>query len=213
MQCGPIRHTAARPVSSPHDLSVVPRMFSTPISVAESASIQDIFRGLAEDTARTSAIAAEAIRAYDQGRKVLVLTQRTEHVEALDAALKHNVPNLFTLHGRIPKKLRIALLHQLESLSEQAPRVLVATGTLIGEGFDHPPLDTLILAMPISWKGMLQQYAGRLHRTHADKSDVQVIDFVDEGNLAILRMWEKRKAGYRAMGYRLADSSGTMTLL
>jgi len=188
-------------------------MFSTPISVAESASIQDIFRGLAEDTARTSAIAAEAIRAYDQGRKVLVLTQRTEHVEALDAALKHNVPNLFTLHGRIPKKLRIALLHQLESLSEQAPRVLVATGTLIGEGFDHPPLDTLILAMPISWKGMLQQYAGRLHRTHADKSDVQVIDFVDEGNLAILRMWEKRKAGYRAMGYRLADSSGTMTLL
>jgi superfamily II DNA or RNA helicase len=104
-------------------------------------------------------------------------------------------------------------MHELESLPPDAPRVLLATGKLVGEGFDHPPLDTLVLAMPISWKGILQQYAGRLHRTHADKTDVRVIDFVDEGNVALLRMWDKRQAGYKAMGYRMADSMATMDLL
>jgi superfamily II DNA or RNA helicase len=144
---------------------------------------------------------------------VLVLTQRTEHVETLDAALREQVANLFTLHGRLPKKQRTSLISALESLPEAAPRVLLATGTLIGEGFDHPPLDTLVLAMPISWRGILQQYAGRLHRAHAAKADIQVIDFVDEGQVALLRMWEKRKAGYKAMGYRLNDASATMALL
>lgn len=68
----------------------------------------------------------------------------------------------------------------------------------------HAPLDTLVLAMPVSWKGTLQQYAGRLHREHADKTDVQIIDFVDTGHPALVRMWEKRQQGYRAMGYRVA---------
>jgi superfamily II DNA or RNA helicase len=67
-----------------------------------------------------------------------------------------------------------------------------------------PPLDTLVLAMPISWKGTLQQYAGRLHREHATKVDVRVIDFVDAGHPGLLRMWDKRQTGYRAMGYRVA---------
>ena len=83
--------------------------------------------------------------------------------------------------------------------------LLLATGKLVGEGFDHPPQDTLVLAMPISWKGTLQQYAGRLHREHADKTDVQIIDFVDTGHPALVRMWEKRQQGYRAMGYRMAS--------
>ncbi len=85
--------------------------------------------------------------------------------------------------------------------------LLLATGKLIGEGFDHPPLDTLVLAMPISWKGTLQQYAGRLHREHATKTDVRIIDFVDTGHPALLRMWDKRQSGYRAMGYRMTGQS------
>lgn len=213
MQCGPIRHTAARPTTAPHDLSVVPRSLAAPIVVPEGSGIQDIFKRLAEDTQRTAAIVSEVVGAYRQGRKILVLTQRIEHVAILDAALKQEVANLFTLHGRLPKKKRASLINELEALAPEAPRVLLATGTLIGEGFDHPPLDTLVLAMPISWRGMLQQYAGRLHRTHTSKADVYVIDFVDEGHAALMRMWEKRKAGYRAMGYRLDDSGQTMTLL
>jgi superfamily II DNA or RNA helicase len=213
MQCGPIRHTAARPASAPHDLSVIPRMLGGPILVPDGAGIQEVFKRLADDAHRAATIVSAVVQAYLQGRKILVLTQRTEHVEMLDVALREQVANLFTLHGRIPKKQRASLISALESLPDGAPRVLLATGTLIGEGFDHPALDTLVLAMPISWRGILQQYAGRLHRVHAEKADVQVIDFVDEGNVALLRMWEKRKAGYKAMGYRLVDSSTTLALL
>ncbi|HBM64126.1 MAG TPA: DEAD/DEAH box helicase [Pseudomonas sp.] len=213
MQCGPIRHTAARPESAPHDLSVTPRMLSGPIPLPEGAGIQDVFKTLADDTGRTALIVSDVRSAYDQGRKVLVLTQRTEHVDVLEHALKGHVENLYTLHGRMPKKQRLARLSEFESLSENAARVLLATGKLIGEGFDHPALDTLVLAMPISWRGILQQYTGRLHRAHTAKTDVQVIDFVDEGNVALMRMWEKRKMGYRTMGYRMMDTLATMKLL
>ena len=82
-----------------------------------------------------------------------------------------------------------------------------------GAGFDHPPLDTLVLAMPISWKGTLQQYAGRLHREHADKASVRIIDFVDAGHPALLRMWEKRQRGYRSMGYRIAEAQTAMQVM
>lgn len=213
MQCGPIRHTAARPESAPHDLSVIPRMLSGPIPLPDGAGIQDVFKTLADDTGRTALIVSDVRSAYDQGRKVLVLTQRTEHVDVLEHALMGHVENLYTLHGRMPKKQRLARLSELESLPEDAPRVLLATGKLIGEGFDHPALDTLVLAMPISWRGILQQYTGRLHRAHTAKTDVQVIDFVDEGNVALMRMWEKRKMGYRTMGYRMTDTLATMKLL
>ncbi|MBM0212737.1 DEAD/DEAH box helicase family protein [Pseudomonas syringae pv. actinidiae] len=213
MQCGPIRHSAARPTSAPHDLSVVPRLLPKPIVVPEGFGIQDVFRRLADDSERTAKIVSEIELAYNEGRKILVLTERTEHVDALELELKQRVHNLFTLHGRVPKKQRISRMHELESLPPDAPRVLLATGKLVGEGFDHPPLDTLVLAMPISWKGILQQYAGRLHRSHADKADVRVIDFVDVGNVALMRMWDKRRAGYKAMGYRMADSLATMDLL
>ncbi|MDX9666349.1 DEAD/DEAH box helicase family protein [Pseudomonas sp. P5_152] len=213
MQCGPIRHSAARPANAPHDLSVVPRLLSKPIVVPDGFGIQDVFRHLADDSERTAKIVSEIELAYSEGRKILVLTERTEHVDALELELKQRVHNLFTLHGRVPKKQRLSRMHELESLPPDAPRVLLATGKLVGEGFDHPPLDTLVLAMPISWKGILQQYAGRLHRSHADKADVRVIDFVDEGNVALLRMWDKRQAGYKAMGYRMADSMATMDLL
>ncbi|POF41275.1 DEAD/DEAH box helicase [Pseudomonas laurylsulfativorans] len=213
MQCGPVRHSAARPASAPHDLSVVPRLLSKPIVVPDGSGIQDVFRRLADDIERTAIIVSEVELAFSQGRKILVLTERTEHVDALEAELQGRVQNLFTLHGRVPKKQRISRMRELGSLPADAPRVLVATGRLVGEGFDHPALDTLVLAMPISWKGILQQYAGRLHRAHTDKTDVRVIDFVDVGNAALLRMWDKRQAGYKAMGYRLADSQATMDLL
>lgn len=205
MQCGPIRHTAARPVEAPHDLQVLPRSCLTRIDRSPELGIQEVFRHLANDRSRTAAIAAEVRKAFDQGRKVLVLTERTEHLDAIQAALGDESPPLFVLHGRMSRKQRAMLIAELDALPPDAPRILLATGKLIGEGFDHPPLDTLILAMPISWKGTLQQYAGRLHREHAGKTDVRIIDFVDTGHPALMRMWDKRLRGYRAMGYRIAE--------
>jgi superfamily II DNA or RNA helicase len=208
MQCGPTRHTAAKPTGAPHDLAVTPCTLHTRIDLPPEAGIQDIFRHLAIDQARTDAIAAEVVNAYDKGRKVLVLTERTEHLDAIQTALDGKLPSLFVLHGRISRKQRATLIAELNALPPDVPRVLLATGKLVGEGFDHPPLDTLVLAMPVSWKGTLQQYAGRLHREHASKTDVRIIDFVDTGHPALLRMWDKRQRGYRAMGYRMANERG-----
>jgi superfamily II DNA or RNA helicase len=205
MQCGPIRHTAAKPANAPHDLEVIPQRRNAQINLAQDARIQDVFHHIANDDDRTTAIAAEIESAFKQGRKVLVLTERTEHLNAIESALKNNIASLFVLHGRLSKKQRSALITSLDALPPDAPRVLLATGKLVGEGFDHPPLDTLILAMPVSWKGTLQQYAGRLHRDHATKTDVRIIDFVDAGHPALVRMWDKRQRGYRAMGYRIAE--------
>lgn len=203
MQCGPIRHKAAQPLDAPHDLAVTPQFIESPIALPAEAGIQDVFRHLAQDAARTAAIASAITDAFRQGRKVLALTERTEHIDAIRTALADQVLEPFVLHGRMSKKQRAALIAALDALSPDAPRVLLATGKLVGEGFDHPPLDTLVLAMPVSWKGTLQQYAGRLHREHVSKTDVRIIDFVDTGHPALLRMWDKRQRGYRAMGYRI----------
>lgn len=101
------------------------------------------------------------------------------------------------------------LISELNALPPDAPRILLATGNLVGEGFDHPPLDTLVLAILVAWKGKLQQYAGRLHREHVGKTDVRVIDFVDSDYPALLRMWDKRQQGYKAMGDRIVTGNGS----
>ena len=104
---------------------------------------------------------------------------------------------------------QLPFVHELEALPADAARVLLSTGKLVGKGFDHAPLDTLVLAMPLSWKGTLAQYAGRLRREHASKNSVRIVDFVDEGHPALLRMWDRRQRAYQAMGYRvIAQASG-----
>ncbi len=202
MQCGPIRHMAAQPAGAPQTLEVVPRYLPVRTPFAGDVPIQEIFRQLAADEARAAAIADEIAHVFEQGGKVLALTERTDHLDALHAALADRIQPLFLLHGRQSKKQRTGVISALNALDADAPRVLLASGRLVGEGFDHPPLDTLVLAMPISWKGTLQQYAGRLHREQAGKQRVRIIDFIDAGHPSLLRMWERRQRGYQAMGYR-----------
>ena len=203
MQCGPIRHQASRPEGAPRSLTVIPRILETQANGDPAMPIQDVFRQLANSAERSQRIVDDVLHAYRSGRSILVLTERTEHLTTLEQALADRIENLFALHGRMARKQRAALFEALEALPGDAPRVLLATGRLIGEGFDHPPLDTLMLAMPISWKGTLQQYAGRLHREHASKSEVLIYDYVDTDNVMLERMWDKRQRGYRAMGYRI----------
>ncbi|HGW8541726.1 TPA: DEAD/DEAH box helicase family protein [Escherichia coli] len=203
MYCGAIRHTASRPKESPHNLEVLTRSRFTSGHLPSDARIQDIFREIALDHDRTVAIAEEAMKAFGQGRKVLVLTERTDHLDDIASVMNTLKLSPFVLHSRLSKKKRTMMISGLNALPPDSPRILLSTGRLIGEGFDHPPLDTLILAMPVSWKGTLQQYAGRLHREHTGKSDVRIIDFVDTAYPVLLRMWDKRQRGYKAMGYRI----------
>ena len=207
MQCGPIRHRARPAESAPKDLQVLPRWRDNALGLPAEQRIQDVFQHLAKDPARTATIVKEVVQAYEAGRKVLVLTERSDHLEAIVDGLDGTIPTVFALHGRMSKKARTSLVADLDRLNPEQPRVLVATGRLVGEGFDHPPLDTLVLAMPISWRGTLQQYAGRLHRESEFKRDARIIDFVDTGHPALVRMWERRQKGYRAMGYVISGSS------
>jgi len=211
MQCGPIRHKANRSASAPNDLEVRPVFRHERIQLGADAGIQDVFRYLANDVLRTESIALQIKSAFQAGRKVLVLTERTEHLDAIRTALEEKVPTPFVLHGKMSKKQRAKLIEELNALPPEFPRILLATGKLVGEGFDHPPLDTLVLAMPVSWRGTLQQYAGRLHREHASKTDVRIVDFVDTGHPALLRMWGKRQNGYKVMGYRIASDDDLWT--
>ncbi|MEP6877920.1 MAG: DEAD/DEAH box helicase family protein [Nitrosospira sp.] len=205
MQCGPIRYTAAKPEGVSHLLDVVPKMLPTRLDLPRDAAIQDVFRHIASNAQRTEFIAATIAQAYQEGRRILVLTERTGHLDLIEHELIGIVDHLFTLHGRMSRTQRTQIIQTLNDLSPETPRVLLATGRLVGEGFDHPPLDTLFLAMPISWKGTLQQYAGRLHRDHATKTDVRIYDYVDAGHPVLLRMWERRQRGYKAMGYQIKD--------
>ncbi len=169
MQCGPIRHSAERPIGAPQTLELVSRTHQLE-GLPVDLPIQELMRRLAEDQSRTERIVAEALACWEEDRKLLLLSERTDHITAIATALAEQVPNLFLLHGRLSARQRSATLAALQALPPDAPRIVVATGRLVGEGFDHPPLDTLLLAMPVSWKGTLQQYAGRLHRQQAGKN-------------------------------------------
>jgi superfamily II DNA or RNA helicase len=148
-------------------------------------------------------IVDDAISALKNGRKVLLLTKRTEHLDLLHAHLLNVEYPCFMLHGRMKAKERKAVVKALAELPEGVPHILLASAQLVGEGFDHAPLDTLILTLPISWIGTLQQYAGRLHRDHSNKTDILIYDYVELDHPQLYRMWEKRQRGYRAMGYRV----------
>ncbi|MGU7785098.1 DEAD/DEAH box helicase [Burkholderia sp. PU8-34] len=188
MLCGPVRHVARPPATLPQRLEVLPQKLTAAVGIAVDAPIQTVFAHLAQDERRTRLIADTICEQYRQGRKVLVLTERTHHLERLQQVLGDAIEPLFVLHGRLIRKARVAQRAARNAQADDAPRVVLATGKLVGEGFDHPAPDTLVLAMPISWKGTLQQYAGRLHREHAAKTGVRVLDFVDSGHPALLRM-------------------------
>jgi superfamily II DNA or RNA helicase len=129
-----------------------------------------------------------------------VSSERRDHLEYLQNRFSHFVRNLVVLRGGMSagerKKAEAAL-----RLADGQERLILATGRYIGEGFDDQRLDTLFLAMPISWKGTLAQYVGRLHRQHDGKTEVLVVDYVDEMVPMLARMAAKRRTGYRALGY------------
>jgi hypothetical protein len=117
MQCGPIRHTVAKSEGMPQLLKVIPKMLPALINLPQNAAVQDVFRHLATDEQRAELIAATITQAYKDGRKVLVLTERTEHLDLINQHLSDVVKCLFVLHGRIPKKLRTQIIQELNDLS------------------------------------------------------------------------------------------------
>lgn len=117
------------------------------------------------------------------------------------------VKNIIILTGGMKQKQQTEKLNALQNLKDNEERLIIATGKYIGEGFDHARLDTLFLVMPLSWKGTLQQYVGRLHRVHEEKSMVKVYDYVDQKEPMLQTMFDKRLKSYKSMGYRIIDEN------
>ncbi|MBU0715496.1 MAG: DEAD/DEAH box helicase [Verrucomicrobia bacterium] len=210
MQCGPIRYALSGKQSAQHGLfahRVVTRLTGTDtVGPEEQIQMQDIYTAIMNDENRTSLIVNDIRASIAEGKTPLVLTERREHLATLAERLAPVARHLIILHGNMGIKQLRAIMARLAAVPENESRILLSTGRYIGEGFDDSRLDCLFLTMPISWKGTLQQYAGRLHRLHHAKHEVVIYDYVDANIPIARRMFEKRKKGYAAMGYELEDS-------
>jgi superfamily II DNA or RNA helicase len=217
LQCGPIRHTIrpTRESAATRTVFVRRSSFTIPGGLGEQPPIHAVWEALVGDAGRTKQIALDVLAAVDEGRCPLVLSDRKVHLDRLEAELKaSSIPALvFRLESGMGKKQRQAVKEEIERQFDAGGKVvLLATAALIGEGYDLPRLDTLFLTMPLSFKGRLIQYAGRLHREHEDKREVRVYDYVDQGNPLTHAMFRRRSAAYRQMGYRIVseeDSSAS----
>ena len=209
MQLGPVRfaidpksQTAERPFA--HKLVVRETGFRT--TSEATPSIQRLYAELAADEQRNRLILDDVIQAIDQGRSPILLTERKDHLEYFAARLANFARHLVVLQGGMNTKERREVKEQLAAIPDGEERLVLATGRYIGEGFDDARLDTLFLALPISWKGTLIQYTGRLHRLRPGKTEVRIFDYVDHEVPMLLRMFEKRLRGYRAIGYARGEA-------
>jgi len=207
MQCGPIRHrvdarkqAAARPFS--HCVVAKKTAFRAERQTPDApVAIQELYRLLARDAARNDMIFDDILSALEAGRSPVVITERKDHLHAIAERLAKFAKNVVVLEGGMGAKQRNQAAAILAAVPDNEERVIVATGRYLGEGFDDARLDTLFLTMPISWRGTLAQYAGRLHRLHTAKREVVIYDYVDADEPLLAKMASRREAGYRALGY------------
>jgi len=209
MQLGPVRMKIDAKMlgnSRGFTLTVVPRYtaFQMPATLI-NPGIQDVYQSLVMDEARNTMIFDDLLTCLEEGRSPLLLVERTVHAEYFEQRLRNFAKNVIVLRGGMGKKQREAIRERIANIPNDEERVFIATGKLIGEGFDDSRLDTLFLVHPISWTGTLQQYAGRLHRSHTNKKEVKIYDYIDLKVPVLMSMYKKRVKGYRKMGYRGAE--------
>lgn len=174
-----------------------------PAVLPAEPGIQEIYAALATDPDRLELIARDVLALLADERAPIVLTERREHLDRLAERLAPDVADLVVLHGDVTPRRRQDALARLADLAPDQARLVLATGRFIGEGFDDPRLDTLVLAMPIAWKGTVVQYAGRLHRPHPGKHEARIHDYVDAQVPVLRRMFAKRVKAYKTIGYTI----------
>ena len=210
MQCGPIRFLAdakAQIQKQTFKRLLVPRFTSYRPLTDDKPSFAELLKLLSESEIRNTLIVDDVVKASLAGRTPIILTSRTSHVKLLCNMLEPNIDTVIELTGQGTTKHKRETLQKLQNIPKDTPLVIVATGKYVGEGFDFPRLDTLFLALPISWKGLVAQYAGRLHREIEGKSDVRIYDYIDIHEPICERMYQKRLKSYVAIGYSVFSKS------
>ena len=214
MQCGPVRHAiSTRQAGVLNHLALELLIRETPFAFQgkEETSIQEVFRAVVHDESRTAAICDDILEALASGRRCLVLSERKEHCRALANRLADRGRMPFLLDGGLRKPARDAVLSAIRSAawkgSEEPYLLIIATGQYLGEGFDCPQIDTLFLAFPVSFKGKLIQYVGRVMRVSEGKDRVRVYDYADVRVPVLKRMHAKRLKTFEALGFAQMDDS------
>ncbi|MBI3986391.1 MAG: DUF559 domain-containing protein [Lentisphaerae bacterium] len=210
MQCGPVRYrTDARQQAAAHPFTHVVLVRPTSFRLPEAADpdsrvhFHELYDALIADAVRNGLICEDVIAAVREGRSPVVLTERTDHLQELAKQLAPAIRHLVILQGGMGRKKLKDVLARLVSIPEDEERVLLATGRYLGEGFDDARLDTLFLTLPVSWRGTIAQYAGRLHRLHDRKREVRIYDYADLNDPMLAKMFDRRCRGYEAVGYRI----------
>lgn len=206
MQCGPIRFSSdakSQIAKQSFERCLIPRFTSYRSITDDKQSITTLYQLLSKDEIRNTLIVEDVCKAVEAGRTPIILTNRTAHVTMLAEKLRDKVKNVVTLTGTGNAKEKLETLQHLHEISREEPLAIVATGKYVGEGFDYPRLDTLFLALPISWKGLVAQYAGRLHRENEGKKDVRIYDYIDIHEPVCDNMYRKRLKGYASIGYKI----------
>ncbi len=214
MNCGPVRFKVddkKQAAKRPFIHKVITRKTNFGIlhsfDLEKYSAIHEIYAALIDDEERNLMIVKDILGSVSNGRFPLILTERKKHLEKLKTMIDGKIQNVIVLKGGMGKKQRESALRALDSLPEDEEKVILATGKYLGEGFDNQRLDTLFLTLPISWKGTLTQYAGRLHRTHDMKKDVLIYDYADLNVPTLSRMYDRRVTGYRSIGYEITPDS------
>ncbi|MEW5947031.1 MAG: hypothetical protein AB1742_12620 [bacterium] len=211
MQCGPVRYRVdarkqaeKRPFA--HRVIVRKTEFTIQKSSKEDPEppIQSVYATIIDDDRVNEMILEDIIEAVKKRRSPVLLTERKDHLAYFAKKLGAIYPHVIVLKGGMGTKQRRAVAEELTKIPDDEPRIIVATGRYPGEGFDDARLDTPFPAMPISWRGTLAQYAGRLHRLHDNKKEVLIYDYADLNIPVLARMHERRLKGYRSIGYDIS---------
>lgn len=209
MQCGPIRHKVdPKEQAAEQGFRRILRPQFTRVRIASlepGSSFNQVVDALCKHDARNRLIIEDTSDAVRAGRRALVITQRKEHASALAEQLMEAGITTFLLTGEGTAREKRERINQVREASIDS-YAIVATGKYIGEGFDLPQLDMLLLASPYSWEGVITQYSGRLHRESEGKSDVIVYDYVDTNVPMLERMYKKRLKTYAKLGYEIDDA-------
>lgn len=152
---------------------------------------------------RDKLILEDVKKCFGEGRTPVVLTKYIDHAKKLYNQLKNYADYVFLMTGTNSKKEHRRILQEMSLVKTTDSMILVATGKLIGEGFDFPRLDTLIMAAPVAWKGVVEQYAGRLNRDYDGKKSIIIYDYVDSHIPMFEKMYHKRLKAYKQIGYEI----------
>lgn len=207
MQLGPIRYKyTAKERAEKQGIGhyIYPR-FTRMVDLAENISITEAMSLVANNELRNLQIVADVKECIRLGRTPIVMTKRKEHAALLYDLLRGEAKHTFLLQGGGGLKGRAKLREQMAAVPAEESMLVVAIGQYVGEGFNYPRLDTLLLAMPISFEGNVEQYAGRLDRDYEGKKDVIIFDYIDRYVPILERMYLKRLRTYKRIGFEICS--------